>query len=82
MFEIVIDRICQFQYIIEYDVPIQTYLSNTSSYNLLVYQVADYFQSSKHFHRSLNNDVVIVTRFVILKVKCFMRTRGLFYHIF
>ena len=30
MFETVIDRICQYQYFIEYDVSLQTYLFNFS----------------------------------------------------
>ena len=48
--------------------------------------MADLLHTSQHFHRKLNNGVAIVTRFVILKDKYFMRTQGLgtglFYHIF
>ena len=48
--------------------------------------MADLLHTSQHFHRKLNNGVAIVTRFVILEDKYFMRTQGLgtglFYHIF
>ena len=39
--------------------------------------MADLLHTSQHFHRKLNNGVAIVTRFVILEDKYFMRTQGL-----
>ena len=84
MFEIVIDRNLPIPVHYRIWCSLQTYLSNTSPYNLLCRHIPSgrLFPSSTHFHRSLNN-VALVTRFCNSENKYFiMRKRGLFYHIF